>query len=118
MNEKSTNPSSSESKPKEKELYPFREEVAAHACNAVLDIMSPQGTSQTGSNKSGPGEWYTEDWQIDPAYHYMRAIRHLTTAYNQVHGTEPKDREGPEGHLKRAITRATFCLELWKGKKI
>jgi len=90
--------------------YPTPYDVAALAQGAVLTTMKPANGRETGSDKSGPGEWATKDVEEDPGYHYMRAIRHLTTAWNIEAGTEDPGDEDARDHLHRAITRATFCL--------
>lgn len=90
-------------------------QVANLAKVAVLTAMSPAPGRETGSDKSGPGEWATVDIEKDPAYHYMRAIRHLTTAWNISAGTETSN-ETAKQHLERAITRATFAMAILSKK--
>ena len=42
--------------------YPTAEEVGEFAKQIVIEVMAPRKGSNTGSDKSGPGEWYTKDW--------------------------------------------------------
>lgn len=69
--------------------------------------MRPVDGSATGSLKSGPGEWFDKDIEADPGYHYMRAHRHLASAWIGDGGDE-----SPRDHLCRALTRVAFCLAI------
>jgi hypothetical protein len=41
--------------------YPTPEELGDFAKQIIMEVMAPRGGSSTGSDKSGPGEWYTKD---------------------------------------------------------
>ena len=98
--------------------YPKPLDVAHIASSAVLASMAPKSGSETGSLKSGPGEWFTKDVETDRGYHLMRAIRHGTTYWNLLHQTE----EDPNGetdveHLQKMICRAAMELAVVLGRR-
>lgn len=95
---------------------PSAYDVAHLASSAILSTMKPINGSQTGSDKSGPGEWFDKDVETDPGYHHMRAIRHITTAWNLDAGTEA-DFETSMDHLDRALTRIAFCKAILQAKQ-
>ena len=97
--------------------FPSKEEVAQLARVAVMTAMSPVPGSTTGSDKSGPGEWFWKDVDGDPFYHHGRAARHVLSAMLLQAGTEidPKG-ETAEAHLERAITRSAFALAILRSK--
>lgn len=98
--------------------YPLPLEVAQAAFGAVLASMAPKDGSQTGSQKSGPGEWFTKDVETDPCYHLMRAFRHGTTYWNLRHGTEVDERgETDEEHLMKMICRAAMELTILRARR-
>jgi hypothetical protein len=86
---------------------PTAYDVAHLASSAVLSTMKPLNGSQTGSDKSGPGEWFDKDVESDPGYHYMRAMRHLTSAW-----LNDDPNESRMDHLFRALTRIAFCIAI------
>lgn len=89
--------------------YPPATHVAAVAYEAVIKAMAPVTELGTGSDKSGPGDWYTKDLVDDPYYHLNRIVTHGQRAESCKAGTL-KDSEGVVGHLRRAICRAAMQL--------
>lgn len=88
--------------------YPTAEEVGEFAKQIVIEVMAPRKGSNTGSDKSGPGEWYTKDWVEDPYYHVIRIMGHCVSA--QRLGPSEADSQGETGldHAKRCVVRAAF----------
>lgn len=82
-------------------------DVAHLASSAILSTMKPIDGSPTGSLKSGPGEWFDRDVENDPGYHYMRAHRHLASAW-----LNDDEKESDRDHLCRALTRIAFCIAI------
>jgi len=60
--------------------YPTPEELGDFAKQIIMEVMAPRGGSSTGSDKSGPGEWYTKDCIADPLYHSRRVVNHALSA--------------------------------------
>ena len=46
--------------------YPKPEDLGDFAKQIIMEVMTPRGGSSTGSDKSGPDEWYTKDCIEDP----------------------------------------------------
>lgn len=97
------------------ETYPSPEEVARIAGETILALMTRGGTAASGSDKSGPGDWF---WRDSWRYNTDRVISHLSTATQMVDGNKPEDTEGVEGHLARALCRAAFVYVKFKQGKI
>lgn len=96
------------------ETYPSPEEVARIASETILAVMTRGGTASSGSDKSGPGDWF---WKDSWRYNTDRVISHLSTATQMVDGNKTLDAEGVDGHLARALCRIAFVyLKFKKGK--
>jgi hypothetical protein len=97
------------------ETYPSPEEVACVASETILALMTRGGTASSGSDKSGPGDWF---WRDNFRYNTDRIISHLSAATQMIDGNKNMDAEGPEGHLARALCRAAFVFIKFKKGKI
>jgi hypothetical protein len=99
----------------QQQAFPSPEQVQWYASITIRSIMTNGGKAKTGSNKSGPGEWFTRD---SIRYSADRAISHLTTALMMLDGNKDEDSEGILGHLQRALCRVAFVsVKVAKGQR-
>lgn len=89
--------------------YPSPEELGEFAKRVIGKVMAPQGGSATGSDKSGPGEWFTKDCVEDPMYHVRRVVGHTVSAIGLGEGERDAQGESRSDHWERCLVRAVFC---------
>ena len=89
--------------------YPTPEELGDFAKQIIMEVMAPRGGSSTGSDKSGPGEWYTKDCIEDPLYHSRRVVNHALSAIGLSGDAVDANGETCSDHWHRCLVRAVFC---------
>lgn len=89
--------------------YPKPEELGDFAKQIIMAVMAPRGGSSTGSDKSGPGEWYTKDCLADPLYHSRRVVNHALSALGLADDAVDANGETRSDHWHRCLVRAVFC---------
>ena len=89
--------------------YPKPEDLGDFAKQIIMEVMAPRGGSSTGSDKSGPGEWYTKDCVEDPQYHSRRVVNHALSAIGLADDAMDANGETRSDHWHRCLVRAVFC---------